>query len=203
MIEKQNENNENLYAFMRCLGYENPAIEIFDLIDTLSDKSKFYDFFVKVREAGHKIENLQIIVKGFEAIRKMKLFEKTDCISGFIFLDTIVSKDYIEFIVNCCRNDVETEKNYEKRVIENFENLFPNYIFVKNQVFIKNLGVLDILAEEKETKRPVIIELKRDSTNPKRQLLAYATDFENPILVSLTKKDCLNKHEKIIYKVWD
>ena len=199
----ENENNRKLYDFMICLGYENPAVEIYELIEILSNKEKFYDFFVSVREACYKIENLKILSDGFEAIKNMELFTKKDCISGFIFLETIVDKEYSEFVLSCYSVSKESEKEYEKRVIDNFDELFPNYNFIKNQVFVKNLGVLDILAEEKETKRPVIIELKINSNNPKRQLLAYATDFDNPILISLTKKECLNKHKKIIYKVWE
>lgn len=97
---------------------------------------------------------------------------------------------------------IETEKEYEERVIENFTKIFPNYNFVKNQFILGNKERIDIFAEEKTTKRPVIIELKINNKNPKKQLILYGSYFENPILISLTKEECKNKHEKIIYKTY-
>lgn len=113
----------------------------------------------------------------------------------FVHIDKKSDKKYFE------KNERECE--YEKRVINNFSTIFPNFNYIKNQLILEGNEKIDIFAEEKITKRPVIIELKINNKNPKRQLMLYGSYFENPILISLTKEECKNKHKDIIYIVYE
>ena len=92
-----------------------------------------------------------------------------------------------------------TEANYQDDVINEFNNIFPDYKFIAKEYAIKN-GRIDILANCKNSNRPVIIELKLFDKNPAKQLFRYSKDFKNPILVALTENKVKNKVQGIIYK---
>ena len=94
------------------------------------------------------------------------------------------------------------EKDYEADVIANFKDIFPGYLFIKNQKVVGK-DRLDIYAKEKITGRDVIIEIKLGSKNPRKQLMRYAFYFDKPILVSLTQKECSQKNPNVIYVVWN
>lgn len=112
----------------------------------------------------------------------------------------------ILFIMNCVSgNDVLRqslkiiEKEIKDNLIQNFNKIFPNWEFIKDEYCIENVGFIDILAKDKETNRYVIIEIKKDETNPNKQLLKYSKDFINPILVGITDMDKKKYKNNIIY----
>lgn len=82
-----------------------------------------------------------------------------------------------------------SEKEYHKYILDNFNQIFPNYILQESEFKIEGVGRIDILAKDKSTNREVIIELKTKKQNPSKQLLAYSKDFENPILIGITEKE--------------
>ena len=110
------------------------------------------------------------------------------------------------FTMNCVSgNDVLrqslkiTEKEIKDNLIQNFNKIVPNWEFIKDEYCIENVGFIDILAKDKETNRYVIIEIKKDETNPNKQLLKYSKDFINPILVGITDMDKKKYKNNIIY----
>lgn len=86
-------------------------------------------------------------------------------------------------------NNKISEKEYHKYILDNFNQIFPNYTLQESEFKIEGVGRIDILAKDKNTKREVIIELKTKKQNPSKQLLAYSKDFENPILIGITEKE--------------
>ena len=86
-------------------------------------------------------------------------------------------------------NNEICEKEYHKCILNNFNQIFPNYILQESEFKIEGIGRIDILAKDKNTNREVIIELKTKKQNPSKQLLAYSKDFENPILIGITEKE--------------
>ncbi len=86
-------------------------------------------------------------------------------------------------------NNEICEKEYHKYILNNFNQIFPNYILQESEFKIEGIGRIDILAKDKNTNREVIIELKTKKQNPSKQLLAYSKDFENPILIGITEKE--------------
>lgn len=83
----------------------------------------------------------------------------------------------------------KSEYYVNKFVKDNFNKIFPNYIFIKDEYIVKNIGKIDILAKDKISGRDVIIEVKKDKENPNKQLLAYSKEFDNPILIGITNMD--------------
>ena len=92
-----------------------------------------------------------------------------------------------------------TQREIKDNLIQNFNKIFPNWEFIKDEYCIKNVGFIDILAKDKETNRYVIIEIKKDETNPNKQLLKYSKDFINPILVGITDMDKKKYKNNIMY----
>ena len=96
-----------------------------------------------------------------------------------------------------------TEKQMQSEIIDNFNNLFPQYTFVQKEYKVPS-GRVDILAKDKEN-RNVIIELKLPKYNPNRQLLDYENYFDNPIMIGITQEPLSNKikRESITYYTYD
>ena len=101
-------------------------------------------------------------------------------------LDCIICEKVLPCNSKSPRNS--TEKYYQKIIVESFESIFPDFLYVGNEVPIPPVGRIDILAKDKKTTRDVIIELKVDDKNPAQQLLAYATAYKNPILIGISTR---------------
>lgn len=106
----------------------------------------------------------------------------------------------IKYIINCKLFINMKSKKYDNRkygneilikkyIIKNFNIIFPNYVFVKDEFIVKNIGKIDILAKDSISGRDVIIEIKKNKENPNKQLLAYSKGFNNPILIGITNMD--------------
>lgn len=81
----------------------------------------------------------------------------------------------------------ESENQFRRKIVNHFGNLFPELDFVCIEKPTKK-GRIDIYAEAKTDRRPVLMELKIDGMNPSGQLLEYALDFKNPRLIAITRK---------------
>lgn len=104
------------------------------------------------------------------------------------------------------------EKRMKEFIIANFETLFPDYYYDR-QEYRCGAGIIDILAGEKKSAvtgllpgsyrfgRPVIIELKVDIRDPTPQLLRYAPCFDDPILVGITQRSLPTEwlHDNVKY----
>lgn len=86
-------------------------------------------------------------------------------------------------------NQANTEKIYHQQIILNFEEVFPEYKYMQSEYTMEDGDRLDILAEDKKTKRPVIIEIKIGSRSAHKQLRSYSYNFDNPILVNVCYKN--------------
>lgn len=90
-----------------------------------------------------------------------------------------------------CKNPIKrryTEKELQNTLVEHFSTTFPSYAFISTEVPVKGVGRIDILARDLSSNRYVIIELKVKSKNPTSQLLAYASNYENPVLIGITEE---------------
>lgn len=98
-----------------------------------------------------------------------------------------------------------SEKEYEKIVTKSFSTIeqFNKYEFKKNQVILPDGDVIDILAEDIISKRPVIIELKRGNKSGHKQLRSYAVHYKNPILINVSVEEPLIKRKDIIYYLFE
>lgn len=102
-----------------------------------------------------------------------------------------------------CKSKIRQEKMMQTEIVNNFNSLFPDYTFICTEKKVEGVGRIDIYALYGE--RPVIIELKVRHKNPNGQLLAYATKFENPILIGITQEPIQeeNKISGIKYLIFD
>lgn len=81
----------------------------------------------------------------------------------------------------------ESENQFRRKIINHFGDLFPELDFKEIEKPTRN-GRIDIYAEAKTDRRPVLMELKIDGKNPTGQLLEYALDFKSPRLIAITRK---------------
>ena len=130
----------------------------------------------------------------------LEIMDLTDRLSNVIPRDT---KNALLFLAaNSLSARAEKKNNeelYKLKVIDNFDLIFPYYQYIGTEVKTKAGGFIDILAMDKSSKKDVIIELKIGNKNCARQLYGYAVDFLDPILISITEFDVINKQEDIIY----
>lgn len=136
-------------------------------------------------------------------LKKLKEF-----VRGFYFSDwseaAVYLNDEIDLEITYRRqtklNDGNNEAKMQREIYESFGQLFPDYEKPQTEFSIST-GRVDIFAIEKLTGRPVVIELKIGAKNPTNQLLAYAHNFHDPILIGITNEeiDTSRMHSGIIY----
>lgn len=80
------------------------------------------------------------------------------------------------------------EKQYQKEIMDRFREVFPRFINPAPEEILEDGDRIDILAEESDTGRPVIIELKVGSKSGHKQLRSYAVYFKNPILIHVSEE---------------
>ena len=96
----------------------------------------------------------------------------------------------------------QLEYEYHQYVVLNFNKIFPEYIYVESEHVLPDNDQVDIIAKDRQTLQPVLIELKIDNDSAHKQLRSYAVYFDYPILVRLSP-DEFPEHRKvegIIYK---
>ena len=158
------------------------------LYDKLSAFNDFKDFFIEVSKM-----KLSMDVKELKLLRTV-----VDVFSYKFGTEAIVYlTDSIDFEIVFSKHTSERKLNEEKmkeEVISNFNLIFPYYKFISCEKQVDGVGKIDIYALYGE--RSVIIELKTGNKNPNTQLIAYGSQFENPILIGITEKE-INSKKKI------
>lgn len=170
--------------------YDNdrPVVSARELHEMLCGLTSFESFFVAVCELKVRLDR-----KDLDSLK--------NAVSDFRFC---YSNEAITYLCDCisCEKVLPfnfesqrtfDEKTFQKKIIGSFDSIFPDFTYVGNEVPVPNVGRIDILAKEKASGRDVIIELKVDDKNPTRQLLAYATAYNDPILVGVSTKKFLFK----------
>lgn len=151
---------EILQLFLNCENFE----QVYELFIFL------YDIEIITRHNLIKTKNYIIDNLGFYSFDELSLYYYREIYS------------YEESKLKTSKS----EKQIQDYIIQNFNKIFPNYIFVGKEVCVNKIGKIDILAKDKKSKRDVIIEIKKGEQNPNKQLLAYAKGYDNPILVGIT-----------------
>lgn len=136
-----------------------------------------------------KLEKLRGLSQG---LKDLDLYTNVN-INSIVNLADMVDMQIGLTTLSLSNNDIK-EKEYHKYIIDNFNKLFPDYILQDSEFRINGIGRIDILAKDRVTNREVIIELKTKRQNPSKQLIAYAKDFNNPILIGITEKEINIKH---------
>ena len=109
--------------------------------------------------------------------------------------NVITNYDFSEF----SNLDRQAEKIYHRKIVLNFEKIFPEYKYVQSEYKMKDGDIADILAKDIKTKRPVIIEIKIGSRSAHRQLRSYAYNFDSPILVNVCYENPKKQVQGIVY----
>lgn len=182
------------------LGYN-----IFDKAQTnvFFDKMKFHKFFNDSRKVFNELDergkyDFICAVDSLAYYTNEYIDDRTD------FVDRVSNLSEYLFRVLLHHKDIDrSEPKFQKEVIENFNSIFPDYIFVAKEVTVE-LGRIDILAKDINGGRDVIIELKIKDGNGKGQLLRYAKSYKNPILINLSEKEVAEnrRNKKVIYKTY-
>lgn len=160
---------------------EQPTVSARDLHEKLNTCNDFTEFFIEVckMKVLMDADDLKVLM---------------DAVNGYIgkFNSTAIVylKDCIltEKLLPCKTKEInkQIEKDMQREVANNFKELFPNYTFQRTEKPVDGIGRIDIFATCNE--RPVIMELKVGRKNPNSQLIAYASRFDNPILIAINQE---------------
>jgi len=181
---------------------ENGELEVSgrELHEFLEVKDQFEGFYnvVCALKVGLQREDLRILRATVSRFKN-----KFNAESIIYLCDSITA----EMILPCSNIKIKqkSESDYQKQVVSAFEFAFPQYRYLNKEVVVEGIGRIDILAEDEVTKRPVIIELKLGSFNPNKQLIAYGSKFEDPLLIGITenKLDDKMKIAGVLYFTYD
>ena len=187
-------NDKGEYESVRVENDEDEKDLKLILVKALFGCKDFEEFFYRVstyKDMFHRDE-LHILLQVMNVFQDEYDFEKFQFLKEYIIAWSVLPM---------C-NPVErgkVERDYQIKIIDNFKKIFPEYKFVGSERKTSCGGRIDILAEKDN--RPVIIELKVGKKNPSNQLLAYATDFNNPILIGISEEevDSKNRSKSIQY----
>ncbi len=173
-----------------CSG-EHPIVLDRNLYVELINCNSFEYFFIvvcreKVSRNREELDELVTIVSD-------DYFKIKYGLKAIMYLqDCITTEKVLPFNLSGAFNHCEL--NMQNEIIKNFSNLFPDMVFVGKEIVVKGIGRIDILARKGD--RYVIIELKCGSKNPNAQLLAYANNYNSPILIGITEIE-LNDSQKL------
>ena len=171
------------------INYKEEKMSVTDICEVLDQCNDFTQFFIACSEMKVQFdrEGLRILI---DALRKY--YSKYGAESIAYLIDSI----HAEMALPC--NNVVTRKLSEstmrKRILDNFDKIFPECDHIQIEKNVKGIGRIDIYTEKNG--RTVIIELKIGRKNPNQQLLAYSAGFENPILIGITEFP-LDEEQKI------
>lgn len=162
---------------------DRPVVSARELHEMLRGFTSFESFFVAVCKLKVKLDrkDLDSLKK---AVSEFRFYYSNEAIT--YLCDCILCEKVLPF--NFENQRTFDEKTFQKKIIKSFDSVFPDFAYVGNEVSVSNVGRIDILAKEKVSGRDVIIELKVDDKNPTQQLLAYATAYDDPILVGVSTK---------------
>lgn len=161
---------------------QEPVMSARDLHEFLDSAKDFTEFFINVSE--YRIRSNKSDLKMMrEVLRSFVLKYGSDAITHLM--------DIVDIEMTLpCNQEVPRkfkEKQLQNNLLDNFCYAFPSYDLVGAEIPVNGIGRIDILAKDRETERPVIIELKIGGFNPNKQLLAYASEYENPVLIGVTE----------------
>lgn len=152
------------------------------IYDLLSKADNFETFFIKASELRVAFDFNELGI-----LRKVvRQFSNKFNPSAIIYLVDSIDAERATPLKSF-ENITFREKEMVSEIVNNFGKIFPKYNFIQTEKVVNGIGRIDIFADQNGT--PVIIEVKKGSKNPTQQLLAYATDFVNPILIGITEKD--------------
>lgn len=154
--------------------------------DYLMKYNKFEEFFIEFLKI--KIESNNLELKLLRKELNNPIYYTLYKSESLTYLKDILDIE-IYYYNQTDRKENITEKQIQDYIIQNFNKIFPNYIFVGKEICVDKIGKIDILAKDKESGRDVIIEIKKGEQNPNKQLLAYAKGYKNPILIGITNMD--------------
>lgn len=156
-----------------------------DLHEFLSIIDNFEDFFIKVSKlkVNFNRTNLKILLNELDNEIYLRKFN----VASIIYLKDSIVGEMTLGCKNIINNDF-SEKEMKQHVIKNFSRIFPNYQYLGQEIEVKNIGRIDILAKDNLSNKHVIIELKLKNKNPNAQLLAYSRKYDNPVLIGITEE---------------
>lgn len=156
-----------------------------DLHEFLSIIDNFEDFFIKVSKlkVNFNRTNLKILLNELDNEIYLRKFN----VASIIYLKDSIVGEMTLGCKNIINNDF-SEKEMKQHVIKNFSRIFPNYQYLGQEIEVKNIGRIDILAKDNLSNKHVIIELKLKNKNPNAQLLAYSKKYDNPVLIGITEE---------------
>lgn len=163
----------------------------------LSSAKNFSEVFLIVNKIKLKLGayGLRILMDIIRIIRFNEEEEESALL--YIYLADILS---LEIMMQCrIEQNVNKESNLRDKIVDNFDNIFSEYNFVKKEFSLKNKFRIDILAKCKKNNRDIIIELKKKNTNPNKQLQKYAKYFSNPKLICISEEEIKCKQNDIEY----
>jgi RecB family endonuclease NucS len=112
----------------------------------------FEEFFIEICKLKVKAN-----VKELRELRKIVTHSKRFSLESRIYLSDCIDIEIVDQMQSEKANGTnESESDMKKKVVKNFNNMFPNYEFVKEE-FMVPTGRIDIFAHEKQTNRPVVI----------------------------------------------
>lgn len=170
---------------------EQPTVSGRELFEKLNKCNSFKDFFITVCEekVSRDYENL----KELDTVIKNQAFIFKYGSSAISYLSDCITAEKL-LPMNSMDTIKQIEREMKAEIVNNFSSFFPDLELVGQEVNLKGIGRIDILA--KKGVRFVIIELKSGHRNPNIQLLAYAAHYNNPILVGITEAE-LNAEQKL------
>lgn len=176
------------YSFRFILDMAEDFEEFYILVNELKTRCLEFEHYEDI------LWDLYEVVQEYEEIYSCTYNLKKDLATYIIYL-TFGTKGKNEF----------TEKQYQKKIIEQFANIpqFKNFTFIKDE-FVCDDGRIDILAKDNVTGKNVIIELKKANKSPNRQLISYNYFMGGDnILIGVTEQPVKIKCSNIIYYTYD
>lgn len=162
------------------------------VISKLKACKGFEEFFVGVSALKTHMDMREL--KQFRKLLEKEEFGYSS--SAIVYLCDCVDSE----ICVSAKQPIKLEEfRLKKEIIKNFDKLFPKIKIIQEEFVVQGIGRIDILGEEKDTKRPVIFELKIGARSPNQQLFAYAQRFDDPILVGITEEPIRFKAPEIQY----
>lgn len=170
-----------------------------DITNDLCECGSFEEFFIKAYDYIWDLDDDYIddLIHAIEKFYPVYGYEPLSRIREYAFEHSILYNSRVQ------RRNKTSESDIQKDIINNFNILFPTYDFVGVEKVLDGIGRIDIYAKEKITNRDVVIELKTNNGNPTKQLIAYGSVFENPILIGINQnglKDNQMLNDIIYYK---
>jgi hypothetical protein len=107
---------------------------------------------------------------------------------NYVYLKYDLMTKYVDRRWTYIKSNKWNELKIRDAIVDQFDNLFGDYEFIAKEHFLNGEGRIDILAQDKESQRTIIIEVKKKDNDPNSQLLRYARHFNNPILIAVIEE---------------